>query len=425
MARTSSRHGGKKNSTDDFHPAGRREKGDIYKSRRRMNVYNITNHYHNSDESRVRHNPTASTPRRAGLRYGGDSNTSVSSKARGGEPPSSAAGRPQTGDNASPLQAEASPWQLKGDYDPERLISSRPAAIIAIKEGEESKLAIRLSPELATSLERALQFAGIWHKTYLAGQERHERAKILEVDHTEAVARIERRLANLRREGQVEDEDQAEYRDLESHRRRALEARDSAQRTIRLIEGQWSGNDFEMRARWQDVEKLLKQVWADAHMPLRKIARALPRQRTRSLSRQNQDDREEMAGRISQREVGEERPEQRNDWPSAHRAEIKTPFDKRKLVDPHSEVLSAIARLSRRHKDLIRARDRCENYCHNYDREGARYLKAVQNSKGSRSSNSIREEFNKAFLRDVILDKKSLQAARTDYLAAHEEARKL
>jgi len=390
-----------------------------------MNVYNITNHYYNSDESRVRHNPTASTPRRAGLRYGGDSNTSVSSKARVSEPSSSAAGRPQTGDNASPLQAEASPWQLKGDYDPERLISSRPAAIIAIKEREESKLAIRLSPELATSLERALQFAGTWLKTYLAGQERHERAKILEVDHTEAVARIERRLTNLRREGQVEDEDQAEYRDLESHRRRALEARNSAQGTIRLIEGQWSSNDFEMKARWQDVEKLLKQVWADAHMPLRKIARALPRQRTRSSSRRNQDNREEMAGRVSQREGGKERLERRNDRPSAPRAETKTPFDKRKLVDPHSEVLSAIARLSRRHKDLIRARDRCENYCHNYDREGARYLKAVQNSNGSRSSNSIREEFNKVFLRDVILDKKSLQVARTDYLAAHEEARKL
>ncbi|KAI4916347.1 uncharacterized protein J4E92_009264 [Alternaria infectoria] len=180
-----------------------------------------------------------------------------------------------------------------------------------------------------------------------------------------------------------------------------------------------------MKARWLDVEKLFKQVWADAHMPLRKIARALPRQRTRSLSRQNQDNREEMAGRISQREVGKERPEQRNDRPSAHRAEIETPFDKRKLVDPRSEVLSALARLSRRHKDLIRARDRCENYCHNYDREGARYLKAVQNSNGSRSSNSIREEFNKGFLRDVILDKKSLQAARTDYLAAHEQARKL
>ncbi|KAI4608012.1 hypothetical protein J4E80_009409 [Alternaria sp. BMP 0032] len=160
-------------------------------------------------------------------------------------------------------------------------------------------------------------------------------------------------------------------------------------------------------------------------MPLRKIARALPRQRTQSSSRQNQDNREEMAGRTSQREGGKERLERRNDRPSAPRAETNTPFDKRKLVDPHSEVLSAIARLSRRHKDLIRVRDRCENYCHNYDREGARYLKAVQNSNGSRSSNSIREEFNKGFLRDVILDKKSLQAARTDYLAAHEEARKL
>jgi len=424
MARTSSRHGRKKNSAANFHPAGRREKGDIYKSRRRMNVYNITNHYYNSDESRVRHNPTASTPRKTGYRHGGDSNMSVSSEASG-ELTSSAAGRSQTGDNASPVRAEARPWQLEGEYDPERLISRKPAAIIAIKEGEGSKLAIRLSPELATSLERALQFAEIYRKTYEAGQKQYERAQVDEVNHTEALACIETRLAHLRREGQVEDKDQVQFKDLESNRRGALGARNRAQETIRRVEGQLRSHDDGLKARWLDVEMSLKQVWAEAHIPLRKIARALPRQRTRSSSRQNQDNREEMAGRVSQREGGKERLERRNDRPSAPRAETKTPFDKRKLVDPHSEVLSAIARLSRRHKDLLRARDRCENYCHSYDREGARYLKAVQNSNGSRSSNSIRQEFNKAFLRDVILDKKSLQAARTDYLAAHEEARKL
>jgi hypothetical protein len=88
---------------------------------------------------------------------------------------------------------------------------------------------------------------------------------------------------------------------------------------------------------------------------------------------------------------------------------------------PHGHTFSALARLSKCQKDLIKARDRCDDYCHNYDREAARYLEQMQKTE-SRSPTEIRKGFSKIFIERAKLRKKEVRAAREHYLAAEDQA---
>ena len=312
----------------------------FYKARHKMVVYNITNHYHRSSRSASGRDPKMSshTPVAHSSEEIPDQRTR--SESTDSEPASDHTKRHQSRKSHPQQDTAVKPWHLQGPYVPKKLYNDKPAALVAIKDGNETKLALQVSRDLAKTIEGAIENSRVYRNTSSRRQQEFILAKSDEYDNAQSLAGIKSRLDELRKKGILDDNDQAVFANLTSQHRRAFEMRGKIRESLAKLQDRKSRIELEFKGRWFDVEKLLAKVWTDARIPLRRLQQPVPGGSSRNSSQWSQDYRQERR---------EEKLERRNDRPSAHRAEATTPFDKRKLVDLHSEVLSAIARLSRRH----------------------------------------------------------------------------
>jgi hypothetical protein len=73
-------------------------------------------------------------------------------------------------------------------------------------------------------------------------------------------------------------------------------------------------------------------------------------------------------------------------------------------------------------QNLIRTRNRFDNYCHNYARWSRKY--GERNQKYDKKNTAeIQKEFGRVFVKEVALDRATVEAARTAYLDAQSRAR--
>jgi len=75
-----------------------------------------------------------------------------------------------------------------------------------------------------------------------------------------------------------------------------------------------------------------------------------------------------------------------------------------------------------RAQDLMDARDRFDDFCHNYRRQSERYVEQRQKW-DTRSPEQIQEEFPRIFAENVKLVRARVRAARNSYISAHHRAR--
>ena len=312
----------------------------IYKAKHKMVVYNITNHYHSSRRPASRRDPKTSHHTAAAHSSEEIPVQRTRSEPTNSEPASDRTKRHQSRQSHPQQDTAVRAWHLRGAYVRDMVYNDKPAALIAIKDGNETELAIKISRDLARTIEGAIENSRVYRNTSGRRQQEFILVKRDEHDNAQSLAGIKSRLDELRRKGIVDDNDQAVFENFTSQHRRALEMRDTIRESLAKLQDRKRRIELEFKGRWFDVEKLLAKVWTDARIPLRRLQQPVPGGSSCNSSQWSQDYRQERR---------EEKLERRNDRPSAHRAEATTPFDKRKLVDLHSEVLSAIARLSRRH----------------------------------------------------------------------------
>jgi hypothetical protein len=86
------------------------------------------------------------------------------------------------------------------------------------------------------------------------------------------------------------------------------------------------------------------------------------------------------------------------------------------------DMIAHLDEVATKAQNLTRTRNRFDHYCHNYAQRSREYVENQQKH-DKRNTAEIQEEFGRVFVKEVALDRASVEAARTAYLDVQSRAR--